>query len=101
MPAGINRGKNRLIPPAGINLPTLTRKKEMDHLTETFQRNGYPPRVITHKPKEHPERPKDKPTATVSLPYHRDLSEKIRRICGKYNIRTIFRSNTTLRRTLT
>ena len=23
MPAGINRGKNRLLPPAGINLPTL------------------------------------------------------------------------------
>ena len=23
MPAGINRGKNRLIPPAGINLPTM------------------------------------------------------------------------------
>ena len=77
------------------------RKKEMDHLTETFKRNGYPSRVIDHKPKHQNEQPKEKPTATVSLPYSRGLSEKIRRICGRYNIRTVFRSDTTLRRTLT
>ena len=31
MPAGINRGKNRLIPPGGINLPTLDRLDALEN----------------------------------------------------------------------
>ena len=37
------------------------------------------------------------PLTTVNLPYNKGLSEKIRRICAKYKIRTTFRSTTTLR----
>ena len=74
----------------------------MKHLTDTFRRNGYPTGFITNRAKDNSQQqPREKPTATVSLPYTRGLSEKLRRICGRYNIRTVFRSTTTLRKSLT
>ena len=72
----------------------------MSRLTNTFRKNGNPTSFVTHKPKEAPQQPRDKPITTVSLPYNRGLSENLRRIYGAY-IRTVFRGTTTLRRSLT
>ena len=38
----------------------------------------------------------EKPTGTAIIPYPPAISEKLRRICNKYGIRTAFRSSTTL-----
>ena len=79
------------------------KNKELSRLTDTMQRNGYPKGFLKCKTKTATQSDIDqaeKPAATVSLPYTKGLSEKIRRICKKYNIRTTFKSNNTLRRQL-
>ena len=103
-PDTVKKGIVRCLQTRATNIcgDEAARKMEMSRLTSTFRRNGYPTSFMKHKPKEaSQQQPRDKPIATVSLPYNRGLSEKLRRICGAYNIRTVFRSTTTLRRSLT
>ena len=78
-------------------------EKEKDHVAKALQNNGYPRRLVVrnwHPP--HSQRPEqqDTPTATVTLPYIRHLSETIRRILAPLGIRTCFRPHRTLRQTL-
>ena len=79
------------------------KSEEIRRLKETFQRNGYPKKFLEKTTRRTSTQKQDQQqlAATICLPYTRGLSEKVRRICGKYNIRTVFRSNTTLRQKLT
>jgi hypothetical protein len=44
---------------------------------------------------------KESPLTTVAIPYVRNLSEKIRRLNSKHNIRTVFKTNDTIRSRVT
>ena len=68
-------------------------------------KNGYPPSVVNSSKEvvrsgNRTSMEKSEPSATVILPYIRNVSESIRRILTPLNIRTCFRPNTTLRRLL-
>ena len=107
-PDSIKRGTVKCLQHRVKNISTDERKKnsELSKLTETMQRNGYPKGFLTCKKKtvtsegDSNSQQAETPVTTVSLPYTKGLSEKIQRICQKYNIRTIFKSNNTLRRQL-
>ena len=96
----VKKGIVRCLQNRAINISAdeETRKREMSRLTDIFRRNGYTTGFVTHKPRDRSQQqPRDQPIATVSILYNRGLSEKLRRII----IRTVFRSTTTLRRSLT
>ena len=85
---------------ANVSTDEHKKNSELRNLTETLQRNGYPKSFIERRSKTKADNntlQAEAPITTVSLPYNRGLSEKIRRICAKYKIRTTFRSTTTLR----
>ena len=78
-------------------------EKEKDHVAKALQNNGYPRRLVVrnwHPPHSQQPKQQDTPTATVTLPYIRHLSETIRRILAPLGIRTCFRPHRTLRQTL-
>ena len=78
-------------------------EKEKEHVTEVLQNNGYPRRLVVKnwRPQPRPQLPEqDPPTATVTLPYIRHLSETIRRILAPLGVRTFFRPHRTLQQTL-
>ena len=65
--------------------------------------NGYPRHIINRNYSIVPKQPatsKIEPKATVIIPYIRHLSEGIRRILSKVNIRTCFKPHHTLREVL-
>ena len=77
--------------------------KEKEHVAKALQNNGYPRGLVVKNwtPTSQPPPPEqDAPTATVTLPYIRHLSETIRRILAPLRIRTCFRPHHTLRQTL-
>ena len=76
-------------------------KKEKEHVAKALQSNGYPRRLVMKywQPPPHSQL-SDPPTATVTLPYFRHLSETIQRILAPLGIRTFFRPHHTLRQTL-
>lgn len=83
-----------------ISHDSVSHSQEVKHLTDVFKCNGYPQgfikRAVTKsKPTQMDERLE--PKATVSIPYVRGVSEKLRRICRKANIRVCFKSNRTIR----
>ena len=51
--------------------------------------------------KDQTEEEENKPLATAMIPYIKGLSEAVRRILGKYNIRRAFKTTNTLGRMLT
>ena len=73
----------------------------MKQLKETFRSNGYPTniiaRVLNPKPKPKMIGPENQPLTTVYIPYIGATSDKIRRICSHYNIRTVFDSKDTIK----
>ena len=79
---------------------------ELQHIKQELMANGYPDTFIN---KHMVQKSgiltdlgnKDTPIATMVLPYVKGLSEKIRRLASKHNIRTAFKSSTTLRNVLT
>ena len=77
-------------------------QKEEKHLKEVLGHNGYPARFIRNstRPTRRVEE-QESPVATISIPYVAGLSEDIRRIAWRHNIRTTFRTQGTLRQTLT
>jgi len=85
------------------------RQAEIDVVESELRNNGYPVHVL-HKALKKAKQNynltadpqiKEKPLTTVVIPYVKGLSEKIRRINSKYNIRTAFKNNTDLRKMLT
>ncbi len=94
-----------------------TRKEEILHLKKVFGSNGYPRAFIQSAIKRIPhtdvkeeqtdkmkrgeeEREEEKPKM-LYLPYVRGVSERIARKCGRIGVRPVFKSEHTLRRTLT
>ena len=76
-------------------------RREEQRLTKVLKENGYPAHIIRNAAKPKPPRePEEPPTSTVYIPYVAGLSEDLRRICKKHNIRTIFKTPSTLRHQL-
>ena len=86
-------------------------QKEVDHLARVLKQNGYPANFIrdastppmqetadTSGRDEEQEREKE---PLVVIPYVTGMSEDIRRVCRKFNIRVVFKSGRTLRSMLT
>ena len=86
-------------------------QKEVDHLARVLKQNGYPANFIcnastppmqetadTSSRDEEQEREKE---PLVVIPYVAGMSEDIRRVCRKFNIRVVFKSRRTLRSMLT
>ena len=86
-------------------------QKEVDHLARVLKQNGYPANFIrdastppmqetadTSGREEEQEREKE---PLVVIPYVAGMSEDIRRVCRKFNIRVVFKSGRTLRSMLT
>ena len=75
---------------------------EEDHLRGVLEGNGYPEAFVKMASRPHTARePAEERRATVFIPYVAGLSEDVRRVCRRYNIRTVFRSASTLRGQLT
>ena len=78
--------------------------REEDHLHRVFSNNGYPEAIIRAGSEGSPGRREeevrdeqgDKPLV-VTIPYVSGLSEDIRRVCRRFNIKTAFKSGMTLR----
>ena len=66
--------------------------------------NGYPINLVKpshNKNKEHDQEEEEKPLTTALIPYSQGLSEQIRRVLKMFNIRTAFRSGSSLGKLLT
>ena len=76
--------------------------EEKEHVAKALQNNGYPRGLVKNwsSTSQLPPPEQDTPTATVTLPYIRHLSETIRRILAPLTIHTCFRPHCTLRQTL-
>ena len=84
-------------------------QKEVDHLARVLKQNGYPTNFIRNAsapPTQEtadvssPEEEQEKGPLVV-IPYVAEMSEDIRRVCRKFNIRVVFKSGRTLRSMLT
>ena len=84
-------------------------QKEVDHLARVLKQNGYPANFIRNAsapPTQEtadvssPEEEREKGPLVV-IPYVAGMSEDIRRVCRKFNIRVVFKSGQTLRSMLT
>lgn len=75
---------------------------EEKHIQQAFVKNGYPNKLIV-KAMRKDTAPADSTNykATTIIPYSGKLSEQIRRICKKYNIRCIAKSQDTIRNRIT
>lgn len=84
-----------------ISSDSHTYHQEMTRLKNTLRRNNYPDSILSTKGNNRVREENDsqKPP-TVCLPYMRGVSEKIQKVCAPYNIRTVFKSESTLRRHL-
>ena len=72
---------------------------------KTFNGNGYPRAFVRSASKQRtPREPADNETEKppiAYLPYVAGVSERIRKVCQDFNIRTVFKSGPTLRGILT
>ena len=85
----------------------VDKDEERTHISNVLQANGYPHSLIEnnsrlpsrlHQTDESTNR--TQPKATVVIPYIKNVSEGIRRILSKVDIRTCFKPNQTLRQLL-
>ena len=77
-------------------------KLETNRLRRVLRKNGYPTQFVLKASCRRPKNSeKQKPAATVVIPYMQGLSESIRRVCQKYNIRIVFGAGKSLRTILT
>ena len=87
--------------------PNLTQRDEnlKSNLMKTFIGNGYPRAFVRSALKQRtPREPDDNETERppmAYLPYVAGISERIRKVCRDFNIRTVFKSRPTLRSLLT
>lgn len=65
--------------------------------------NGYPEHVIraAANPRKKKQQQEEPPKHTICLPYEAGLGEDLRRVCRKYDIRTVFTTMNTIRQLLT
>ena len=73
---------------------------ERRHLIQVFQSNGYPTAFIQRAMNPKRTSTKDKqaaPLATISIPYIKGTSERIRRCLSRVDIQVTFRSRATMR----
>ena len=83
-----------------------TRWQEINHLQRVFKANGYPNAVVKRnlRPRPRPtsttEPPTDETPPKLFLPYISGISERIDRICRPLGIKTVYKSNNTLRSAL-
>ena len=84
-------------------------QKEVDHLARVLKQNGFPAnfiRNVSAPPTQEtadvssPEEGQEKGSRVV-IPYVAGMSEDIRCVCRKFNIRVVFKSGRTLRSMLT
>ena len=79
-------------------------QKEEQHLRMVLRANDYPEHVIQAAAKPKKKRTtttEEQPKYTICLPYIAGIGEDLRRVCRKYNIRTVFTTMCTIRRKLT
>ena len=83
----------------------VDKDEERMHISNVLLANGYPHSLINsrlpsrlHQTDESTDR--TQPKATVVIPYIKHVSEGIRRILSKVDIRTCFKPNQTLRQLL-
>ena len=77
-------------------------KKEEKQISEVMKINGHPARII--RSSQRPRGAKveaETLRCTICLPYVSGLSEDVRRVCRKFDIRTVFTTISTLRQQLT
>ena len=75
---------------------------ELNRVKQELLSNGYPQSAIKKEMSKNPsfqfqQESRTSPIATMVIPYVRGLSEKIRRLAGKHNIRTAFKSGSTIK----
>ena len=77
-------------------------EREEKHLVQILRSNGYPDHIIssTSRLKKRNEHEEEPPKHTLGLPYVLGVSEDLRRVCRKYNIRTVFTTVSTLQQQL-
>ena len=77
------------------------REAEECHLTQVLMENGYPYGVVKTATEDRQfRREDDQQRHTLYISYVSGPGEDLRRICRKFNIRTVFRTSTTLRHEL-
>ena len=83
-------------------------KEEESHLMKTFIGNGYPRAFVQSASKQQtPREPDDDDDSETErppmayIPYVAGVSERIRKVCQDFSIRTVFKSGPTLRSLLT
>ena len=83
------------------NKEALTKEKE--HIRRVFKNNGYTTSFINRAmtPAQPRSTPEQEYITTVTLPYVKGISEQVRQILGRVNIRAAFRTKTTIRSLLT
>ena len=66
-------------------------KREENHLDIVLQANGYPDHIIRSaaRPRKGRE-PEETPKFTICIPYVAGVGEDLRRVCRRYDIRTVF-----------
>ena len=73
---------------------------EISHVKRVLQHNGYPRhlinRVDSNRTRNNSTSSEFKPLSTAVIPYIPNLGERLRKILWEYDIRTAFKSNTTL-----
>ena len=84
--------------------------QERKHLQDTFEANGYPRRIVQQalRKRRGPETEKTRSeeddqerTKLLILPYLKNTSEQIERTCRALGVKPVFKSQCTLRRSLT
>ena len=85
-----------------VTLEEGNMRKEEEHLEGVLQENGYPRPFIRRSLERRPQPDEEEQShrTTVVIPYVAELSERVRRVCRDYNIRTAFKSTSTLRTAL-
>ena len=76
------------------------REREEKHLTQVLQENGYPYEVVRTASHPQQQRTQEQPCHTLYIPYVSGLGEDLRRVYRRHNIRTVFRTPSTLRQEL-
>jgi Reverse transcriptase (RNA-dependent DNA polymerase) len=72
---------------------------EITKIESAFKLNGYPDRILDRalrQAKHTVTQERTTPVATAVIPYSGSYSEKLKRICHKYNIRVVTRSQDTI-----
>ena len=80
----------------------MERSAEEVHVHEALVRNGYPHHLLQSRRTRGPrgESERSEPVTTVTLPYVKGVSEAIRRILGRIDVRVAFKPPNSLRNIL-